>query len=77
MGYDTKNNGEAVLSRRRRLLSTIWMKSVLVASAGFEFLISFEFPKIPDLAKYVEKVPKIVFFFYINILHDTNLYKLS
>ena len=74
MGYDTKNNGEAVLSRRRRLLSTIWMKSVLVAPAGFEFLISFEFPKIPDLAKYVEKVPKIALFFSILIYYMIQTY---
>ena len=74
MGYDTKDNGEVVLSRRRRLLSTIWMKSVLVAPAGFEFLISFEFPKIPDLAKYVEKVPKIALFFSILIYYMIQTY---
>ena len=39
IGYDTKKNGDAVLSRLRRLLSTIWMKFVPVAPRCLEFCL--------------------------------------
>ena len=62
--YDTKKNGEDILSRRRRLLSTIWMKYVPVAPRYQEFRLgvkkfAFELPKVPDMAKYVKKTPQI------------------
>ena len=39
IGYDTKKNGDAVVSRLRRLLSTIWMKFVPVAPRCLEFCL--------------------------------------
>ena len=62
--YDTKKKGEDILSRQRRLLSTIWMKFVPVAPRYLEFRLggkkfAFKLPKVPDLAKYVKKRQKI------------------
>ena len=64
IGYDTKKNGEDILSRRRQLLSTIWIKFVLVAPRYLEFCLgvkkfAFELPKVPDLPKYIKKRQKI------------------
>ena len=55
IGYDTKKNGEDILSRQRQLLSTIWMKFVPVAPRYLEFRFgvkkfAFELAKVPDLA---------------------------
>ena len=66
--YDTKKKGEDILSRRRRLLSTIWMKFVPVAPRYPEFRLggkkfAFKLPKVPDLAKYVKKRQKLFYCF--------------
>ena len=68
VGYDTKNNGEDILSRRRQLLNTIWMKFVPVAPRYLGFCVrvkkfAFELPKVPDLAKYVKKRQKLLYYF--------------
>ena len=74
MEYDTKKKGEDILSRRRRLLSTIWMKFVPVAPRYLEFRLggkkfAFKLPKVPDLAKYVKKRQKI-FHCFSNLKSD-------
>ena len=66
--YDTKKKGEDILSRQRRLLSTIWMKFVPVAPRYPEFRLggkkfAFKLPKVPDLAKYVKKRQKLFYCF--------------
>ena len=68
IGYDTKKNGEDILSRRRQLLSTIWIKFVLVAPRYLEFCLgvkksAFELSKVPDLPKYVKKRQKLLYYF--------------
>ena len=68
IGYDTKKNGEDILSRRRQLLSTIWMKFVPAAPRYLEFRFGVKkfalgLPKVPDLAKYVKKRQKLLYCF--------------
>ena len=68
IGYDTKKNGEDILSRQGQLLSTIWMKFIPVAPRYLEFRLgvkkfAFELPEVPDLAKYVRKRQKLLYFF--------------
>ena len=68
IGYDTMEKSEDILSCRRRLLSTIWMKFVPVAPRYLEFCLggkkcTFKLPKVPDLAKYVKKRQKLFYCF--------------
>ena len=56
---------EDILSCRRRLLSTIWMKFVPVAPRYLEFRFGvkkfvLELPEVPDLTKYVKKRQKLL-----------------
>ena len=60
--------GEDILSRQRRLLSTISMKCVPVAPRYLEFRLegqkcAFKLPKVPDLAEYVKKRQKLFYCF--------------
>ena len=69
IGYETKKKGEDILSRWRRLLSTIWMKFVPVAPRYLEFRLmggkkfTFKLPKVPDLAKCLKKRQKLFYYF--------------
>ena len=64
--YDTKRNAEDNLRRLGHLLSTFWVKFVLVAPRYLEFrlrgkIIAFELHKVPDLAKYVKNANNCFF----------------
>ena len=64
--YDTMKNAEDIFSRRRHLLSTLWMKFVTVAPRYLEFRlggrkITFDLTKVPDLAKYVKNANNCIF----------------
>ena len=66
IGYDTKKNGDAVLSRLRRLLSTIWMKFVPVAPRYLEFCLGVKnlflnCPKYLTLPNMVKIRQKLIF----------------
>ena len=68
IGHDTKKNSEDILSRRRQLLSMIWMKFVPVAPRYLEFRsgvkkFALELPKVPELEKYVKERQKLLYCF--------------
>ena len=59
---DTKENGEYIESRWKRLLSPIWMKFVPFVLRYLEFCLGGKnLPKVPDLAKYVKKLQKLLY----------------